>query len=192
MSCFNFRLPPAKKAWKSFTNKLRSKLHNPKPMKFHPPKHSSTALTFTTKPYGAITPFLHKSKHRKSKQQRGSGGGLARALLPFKRKGGRGRLRLHYLNKSCAAPVFVDNLFKVEPPNSNVTEVVITRHCCGTSSGKSTVDAKANGEADDDDDMWESMGISSPLMTGIDERAEEFISSFRAEMQVQERIARTL
>lgn len=42
------------------------------------------------------------------------------------------------------------------------------------------------GEADD---MWESLGLESPLMDGINERAEEFITRIRAEMQMQETMA---
>jgi len=42
------------------------------------------------------------------------------------------------------------------------------------------------------DDMWESLGLASPLMQGIDERAEEFITRIRAEMQLQEMIAHRL
>lgn len=42
------------------------------------------------------------------------------------------------------------------------------------------------------DDMWESLGLASPLMQGINERAEEFITRIRAEMQLQEIIARRL
>lgn len=37
------------------------------------------------------------------------------------------------------------------------------------------------------DDMWESMVMASAQMDGINERAEEFITKFRAEMQQQER-----
>ena len=42
------------------------------------------------------------------------------------------------------------------------------------------------------DDMWESLGFASPQMDGIDQRAEEFIARFRAEMEVQETMARRL
>lgn len=42
------------------------------------------------------------------------------------------------------------------------------------------------------DDMWESVGLASPLMRGVNERAEEFIARFRAEMEVQEMLARNL
>jgi hypothetical protein len=36
--------------------------------------------------------------------------------------------------------------------------------------------------------MWESLGFASPQMQGIDERAEQFILTFRAEMEIQETI----
>lgn len=42
------------------------------------------------------------------------------------------------------------------------------------------------------DDMWESLALASPQMNGIDQRAEEFIRSFRAEMELQEIMARRL
>lgn len=42
------------------------------------------------------------------------------------------------------------------------------------------------------DEVWESMMINSPQMNGIDERADEFIARFRAEMRQQEIQARRL
>lgn len=40
------------------------------------------------------------------------------------------------------------------------------------------------------DEVWESMVLASPQMHGINERAEEFIARFRAEMHHQEMLAR--
>ena len=42
------------------------------------------------------------------------------------------------------------------------------------------------------DDMWESLGLSSQVMLGIDERAEEFITRIWADMQLQEMMARVM
>ncbi|KAF2320402.1 hypothetical protein GH714_027409 [Hevea brasiliensis] len=53
-------------------------------------------------------------------------------------------------------------------------------------------DGKGDERAIAADDMWESLGFASPQMRGIDERAEQFITSFRSEMEVQEMIARGL
>ena len=47
-------------------------------------------------------------------------------------------------------------------------------------------------EPDAGDVAWEAMGFASPLMRGIDERAEQFIARFRADMEVQEMLARGL
>lgn len=40
------------------------------------------------------------------------------------------------------------------------------------------------------DDMWESLAMASPHMHEIDDRAEEFITKFRAEMLHQESMAK--
>ncbi|XWS76258.1 hypothetical protein CRYUN_Cryun01aG0159900 [Craigia yunnanensis] len=42
------------------------------------------------------------------------------------------------------------------------------------------------------DDIWESIGLASSILHGIDARSEEFIASFRAEMDRQEIMARNL
>ncbi|KAJ7972651.1 DUF761 domain protein [Quillaja saponaria] len=42
------------------------------------------------------------------------------------------------------------------------------------------------------DDMRESLPLASPLLRGIDKRAEEFITRFRGEMLVQEMLAGNL
>lgn len=53
----------------------------------------------------------------------------------------------------------------------------------------STGVAKITGPAAPTDDMWESVALGSPQTKGIDERAEEFIARFRAEMEMQEALA---
>ncbi|CAN0886085.1 hypothetical protein LINGRAHAP2_LOCUS15277 [Linum grandiflorum] len=182
-SCFNLRLPRPNKAWKSFTSKLRTKLHklhNPKSIKKKPKHISSTTLTYPIiNPAATAVPYS-LPKDRKTRRGR-LVISLPRRGLPFKRKSSR---RLRYYSRSCTtAPVFVDKLFVVEPP---IMEVLTTTHCEASSSGKSGEEGTDGGGGADD--MWESLGYESPLMRGIDERAEEFISSFRAEMQVQERM----
>lgn len=103
--------------------------------------------------------------------------------------------------------MFVDRLFK-QP-----LEGIIEHHCLDPLPVKympspqsiTTIDRSAlvAGKNDEDhdgsdakmceaDDMWESVGLASPLTHRIDERAEEFISKFRAEMERQEMVARSL
>ncbi|CAN1136786.1 hypothetical protein LINPERPRIM_LOCUS21437 [Linum perenne] len=186
-SCFNLRLPRANKAWKTFTSKLRTKLHKLHNPKSHKKKHKQHISSSTT-----INPAATVIPSRKTTRRRLLEISLPRRGLPFKRKSNR---RLCYYTKSCysAPPVFVDKLF-VDPP---IMEVLTTTQCEASSSGKSEVmklmpsDGQRTDELITDggaDDLWESLGYESPLMRGIDERAEEFISSFRAEMQFQERL----
>ncbi|KAF7119464.1 hypothetical protein RHSIM_Rhsim13G0034900 [Rhododendron simsii] len=59
---------------------------------------------------------------------------------------------------------------------------------CGTSDEV----VEGNDMISDADGMWESLALASPLMHGIDERAEEFIARIRGEMQLQEMMARRL
>nr|GLL30736.1 uncharacterized protein LOC109173580 isoform X1 [Ipomoea trifida] len=99
-----------------------------------------------------------------------------------------------------AAPVYIDQLF-VEPvaavkehpeipgakkwvPNLKKEDCdhrVDDQEACSSTAGYGDVDG-GSGEADD---MWEAI-VASPEMHGINERAEEFISNFRAEMKRQE------
>lgn len=59
-------------------------------------------------------------------------------------------------------------------------------------AGTSKQEGKLNENMDSADEIWESLVLASPQMNGINERAEEFITRFRAEMLLQERLARHL
>lgn len=59
-------------------------------------------------------------------------------------------------------------------------------------SGTSEEVVEGNDKISAADDMWESLALASPLMHGINERAEEFITRIRGEMQLQEMMARRL
>nr|XP_011457999.1 PREDICTED: uncharacterized protein LOC105349627 [Fragaria vesca subsp. vesca] len=185
MSCLRLRLPPARKAWKSFTSKLHSKLYKRKAT--NKPRNRvkpSTTISIRVRPYK----FLQLRLQHKP----------------------RFSLRFHHncrsLLQSRHAHVYVDKLFK-EPA---VSELVAERcqyqktpeaKCVikpianrSVASKQSPSAASENNESDGvtsaADDMWESLGIASPQMDGIDRRAEEFIARFRAEMKDQETLAR--
>ncbi|KAK7255187.1 hypothetical protein RIF29_28591 [Crotalaria pallida] len=64
------------------------------------------------------------------------------------------------------APVYVDKLFKE-------SSCELVDHL------KPQI---AHDPCNSDDDLWESLALASPLMHGIDERAEEFIARFRGEL----------
>ena len=188
MYCLSLRLPPAKKAWKRFTSKLQTrlhKLHKSKAIKKPKKNRLQTAASKTTRP----SLFLGQRLQRKSRRRR---------ALPF------GYQRYYVSNDKAAALVYIDKLSKEAP----VTELVGRIHQQPEKSDVQweknvkfidEVAAAAEAEAgtskegeNQGDDMWESIGLASPMLHGIDARAEEFIASFRAELERQEIMARNL
>ncbi|OMP09021.1 hypothetical protein COLO4_05894 [Corchorus olitorius] len=190
MSCLSIRLPPAKKAWKSFTSKLQTrlhKLHKSKAIKKPNTNHRlQTAVAKTTRP----SLFLGQRLQRNHRRRRS---------LPF------GYQRRYFVSKSktaAAAPVYIDKLFKDVP----VTELVGYIHQQQESDEKSgTVQKEKNvkpideagdaeaGTSNEGENQTETKAMASPaILQGIDARAEEFIASFRAEMERQEILARKL
>ncbi|WCJ38352.1 hypothetical protein M5689_019418 [Euphorbia peplus] len=178
MSCLNLRLPPAKKAWKSFTSKLQNKLHKLNKSKNIKKKtrHHFNTSTISTKSV-PIRPSL-SSDHSKKK----------RFFNPFKPR--RTRKRLFLVNGKKTAPVYIDRLF-VGPVAAD-QEVVVTCPARVKTVKVAEFEHKEDGKGSErdghGDDMWESLGFASPQMRGINERAEQFIASFRAELEVQELI----
>lgn len=194
MSCLSLSFPPPKKAWKIVTSKLQRKLpklHTPRPV-YKLPK----AEVLTAASSGANEPVIVVKQTRRRHRQR-----PRRVHAP-----GIFNVR-HQVFKKQQAHMFVDKLFK-EPlegilehrcldtlpvrympsPNS-----IATIDCSAPEAGKNDEDRGESGaKTCEADDMWESVGLASPLTHRIDERAEEFISSFRAEMERQERVARSL
>lgn len=184
MSCLRLRLPPARKAWKSFTSKLHSKLHKRKAI---------------NKPRNRVKPATTVSIRLRSYKF---------LQLRFQRKP-RLSLRLHHNRHSLLqnrhTHVYVDKLFKEPAVSELVAELcqqplpkcVIKPITDGTvpetskqSQSAATENRESEGVTGAADDMWESLGFASPQMHGIDKRAEEFIARFRAEMKDQEKLAR--
>ncbi|XP_021888560.1 uncharacterized protein LOC110807681 [Carica papaya] len=173
MSCLNLKLSPAKKTWKSFTSKLKIKLC----------KSNSKKSKVIKKPRSRRLPFAYT---------------CAKALKPGLRRNKRSLSKNKYFKKK-TAPVYIDMLFKepviefVEqiqvPISENRVKVVHPPKL------PSAGDTKIEGEEPCNtagDDMWESLALTSPQMYRIDQRAEEFITRFRAEMQLQEMMATCL
>jgi hypothetical protein len=167
MSCLPLKLPPARTVWKSLTSKLQSKLHK---------LQGSKAI-----------------KKPRNRLKKTIGGGVWPSLLSGQRFKRKKRLAIHsyrqqYVFEKKTASVYVDKLFK-EPAQ---VEQCPPR----TKSSIKLLDQQAGGSLAEKplsaDDMWESLALASPLMRGVDERADEFIARFRAEMEVQETLARNL
>ncbi|KAK3026163.1 hypothetical protein RJ639_040550 [Escallonia herrerae] len=195
MSFLNIRrLLPARKAWRAFTTKLQSKLH-----KLHRSKaiqKPNYQLNTTRKP--AFWRSLALQSRFKRKR---------RTTQPVHKLGYHRRYRL----QKGPAPVYIDRLFfepssvrkqrqpsasaaaskrevKTSSQSAKKNELTVDRHA--TVAGTSIEDGDHGNHAADD--MWESMVLASPQLHRINERAEEFITRFRAEMQLQEMVARHL
>ncbi|KAI9119244.1 hypothetical protein K1719_009919 [Acacia pycnantha] len=187
MSYISLKLPPARKIWKSFTStigKLRrinkSKAIK-KPRKLT--KRTSTTLTSSTK-----RPYKLPSSRR------------------FGQKKLAGFRSVFYGFHWKPAPVYIDKLFKepscdiVKHVKPEMAENPPTRKASklGDEAGEVAGTSNQGGGFDRDniacssDDMWESLALASPLMQGINERAEEFIARFKKEMVAQELLARNL
>ncbi|KAK7336868.1 hypothetical protein VNO77_17418 [Canavalia gladiata] len=184
MSCISLglRLPPARKAWKSLTSTLGKlhKIRSSKAMK-KPRKHPTKTITKTAT--RAPPKFLATKRFRRKRLGR-----VTSFIYGFHKK---------------PKPVYIDKLFK--EPSCDLVEHLkpqiaqkprITKiaklpyqpreEVAGTSK------EGGSGKPCTSDDMWESLALASPLMHGIDQRAEEFIARFREEMAVQEMLARNL
>ncbi|PRQ25851.1 hypothetical protein RchiOBHm_Chr6g0288121 [Rosa chinensis] len=187
MSCLRLRLPPARKAWKSFTSKLHSKLHKRKAInKSRNRVKPSTTISIRVRPYK----FLQLRLQRKP-----------RFSLRFSQN-------CRSLLQNRHAHVYVDKLFKEPavselvaercqqqktPPAKCVIKTIEDRSVPEASKQSQSAvgeNSESEGVTSAADDMWESLGFASPQMDGIDERAEEFIARFRAEMKDQETLAR--
>lgn len=186
-----------------FTSKLQTKLP-----KFHRPvKLACSSRPPRTHHHLALAP-------RKTVLAAGARGKSRLAANPKPRP----HQPCRYAFKKKSKPVFVDKLFKESTSNAtvNVCELVDYKESgvrflkkssgvVGTASWMESEDDAASGpegagtsrgvddgcgRGEDHDRMWESAGLASPLMQNIDERAEAFISKFRAEMERQEAVAR--
>ncbi|CAN6554029.1 unnamed protein product [Malus baccata var. baccata] len=185
MSCLRLRLPPARRAWKSFTSKLHRKLHKPKGIA-KPGKNRVKAITAGASSSASAFAFSSVGlKPYKFLQLRYKRKGRLALDFRYKRRQllqNRGRDAHVYVDKLFEEPAVTELVGSSEPPVAKCKQTTTT--AAGAESGAE------RGCSATADDMWESLGFSSPMMHGIDERAEEFIAKFRKEMEVQEKLAR--
>lgn len=185
------RLLPARKAWKTFTTKLQTKLNKLQRSKAIKKSRKNIHKTQTTNLRSSLSLYFPLQRKR-------------RLIKPS--------LTLHphyyrsYLLQKRPAPVYIDDLFKQPDTEVATTTTTIAPTASPTSKGiaskkKKTSDKPGTSSAGSEkrsektciaDDIWESMGLASPQMHGIDARAEDFIARFRAEMELQEMMARNL
>ncbi|KAI3782973.1 hypothetical protein L2E82_13034 [Cichorium intybus] len=125
-----------------------------------------------------------KNTRRKIKKRTTTKGGSSCLSLSFQSRFKRKRKEVHRYPWKKSKPVYVDQLF-LEKKEAGIPDVErISGNTVEGTSRKAGVCVA--------DEMWESLVMGSPQMDGINERAEEFISRFRADLLVQEITARRL
>ncbi|KAG2719142.1 hypothetical protein I3843_03G246900 [Carya illinoinensis] len=193
MSWLSVKLPPATKIWKSFTSKLQSKLHKLQRSKVMIKKPQNRLKKTTALPRCGVWPSLLSEKRFERKKR------LVHAHHVDHLRHHR-QVRV-FEKRSTAQLVYVDKLF-IEPGAELVQYVKPLQTSCQPSAKnmkhldqpavvlQQQQGGRLTEKAISGDDMWESLVLASPLLRGVDERAEEFIARFRAEMEVQEMFAR--
>ncbi|GAB2298345.1 hypothetical protein Dimus_032413 [Dionaea muscipula] len=177
-------LHPAKKLLKAIRSKLHTKLH------------SVNKSKISKKPKNPNSPFK-SNRHRHHQKNRLN---QLHAVLPHHHN------RLLYHPDS---PPSIDAIAaKICPPSGNNTIAAFHRTCGGseveaaaalhldvgqrrdeTGMGEKGGGVAVEGAAADE--PWEFVAMASPMMRGIDERAEEFIARFKAELKSQQRSGET-
>ncbi|KAI8560933.1 hypothetical protein RHMOL_Rhmol04G0294800 [Rhododendron molle] len=164
MSSFNLakKLQPAKKAWKSLTKKLQSKLH-----KLINISISANKTTRRRKPlcssHGVLIP-RSLTRHRSP------------PAYHYHHYGH------HYLQKNVPA-IYVDELFARGANNPSHAEKIYRDE--GKTSRAKQMGATSSTTGGGENKAEGKKVLSLPQWRGIDERAEEFISKFREDMKMQ-------
>lgn len=159
------KLKPAKRAWRSFTSKLKSKLES---------LNIPNAIKTTT--HGLIRFCSHH------------------LLMPLKNRFvTKSASRRHFsylyhndhlLHKNFAA-IYIDHLYQEPPPPPLVSK---TEHVKGSNAAETQTGSSSStsGEVlNSIEDAWQAIVAKSPQLRGVDERAEEFIYKFREDMKIQ-------
>ncbi|KAK7344047.1 hypothetical protein VNO77_13270 [Canavalia gladiata] len=158
------KLQPAKKAWKSFSNTLQSKVH-----KLNIPK----VIKATFKRILATLHSLHRLIPSNGR----------RSLISNRRPYAASNYHAHTKNISA---ICIDELFA---QSSSMHVHANKTHVQGeTSRGKEVISkknlARGNSGINTIEDAWKAVVAKSPQLQ-VDERAEEFISKFHEDMRLQ-------
>ncbi|KAL8523114.1 hypothetical protein ACS0TY_013184 [Phlomoides rotata] len=187
MPCLDLKkLLPHRKVWKMLTNRLPLKLM----MRLKAnKKHKNKSKSYKTCKKLALPSLSIQPKKFKKKPN-------SHTLIHHRKN--------HHRCFQKRAPVFVDHLF-VEPVSVVREHVIPSRdpilkekssQLDSTSDQIHRPESSEGGEISEivvsGDDVWESMVLGSPQMNEINERADEFIARFRAQMNRQEMLARSL
>ncbi|RVW86766.1 hypothetical protein CK203_042810 [Vitis vinifera] len=171
------KLLGAKKAWKSLTSRVQSKLH----------KHNiSKAKKYATHLLTGLSSIRHLVACKRLRKRRA-----------FKRSYSALHYDHHYkrcdqqqLQKGFAA-IYVDHLFaEGAPGETSKGKQVVAEDSNGgkakTETGAGSLETKASEKSGCTvSDAWKAAVASSPQLRGVDERADEFISKFHKKMKLE-------
>ncbi|XP_021291443.1 uncharacterized protein LOC110422010 [Herrania umbratica] len=185
------KLKPARKAWRSFTNKVRSKLHN-----FHVPSSIKAAshrlLEFCSLRLFAPLRKRFLSKYSSSRPRRYE----YNHLYHYQ----------HYQNQlhKNRKVIYIDQLY-AEPMSMQAKHVEPQAESSRRNEVAGDKALRSKGKEEESsiysiDDSWNAIVARSPHLRGVDERADEFIYKFhedrklekeRSDLDFQEMLARS-
>ncbi|XP_061364270.1 uncharacterized protein LOC133307731 [Gastrolobium bilobum] len=163
------KLQPAKKAWKSFSNRLQSKFN-----KLNITKSIKTTLQRLISAFHSLSNLISSKGHRSLTSKK-----------PY------ATTSYHHFHHKNFAAIGIDELFSeaasvsVHATNCNKSthatqgetsrgkEVYVNKDLVGESSGMNTIE-----------DAWKAVVAKSPQLH-VDQKAEEFISKFHEDMRLQ-------
>ncbi|KAH9764396.1 cotton fiber protein [Citrus sinensis] len=172
-SSLSKKLKPAKRAWKSFTSNLQSKLQSlnvPKTLKTTTHRFINFCSLHLFIPFKKR--FLTRTTHRRSRYNH-----LYRQYYQQYRRD--------------FEAIFIDNLYS-EPISSSSAHAKTTDHAHNAAETSSRGKEAAAHEKSNNkqsvysvEDAWNAVVASSPQLRCVDERADEFIYKFREDMKIQ-------
>ncbi|KAL2325163.1 hypothetical protein Fmac_024221 [Flemingia macrophylla] len=160
------KLQPAKKAWKSFSNKMQSRLH-----KLNIPKAIKATFESLLATLNSLHHLIPSKGHRS---------------LTSRRPYAASNYHVHSKNISS---IRIDDLFTKPASAMHVHAIANKTHPQGeTSKGKEVIGKKDLGGGSSDiitiEDAWKAVVAKSPQLQ-VDQKAEEFISKFREDIRLQ-------
>ncbi|XP_055811945.1 uncharacterized protein LOC129881860 [Solanum dulcamara] len=185
MSNFNLGkklILPTKKAWKSFTNKLQSRLH-----KLKLSKAIKSSKNLCIRAYNYIFPIITRNFYSL----------INRSSSPPRTH--RNFYHNYYQYQQChknTSPIYVDHLF----PEPILKRPACQDHSCKistpqteefvASSSDGDVNCRSKLDQEEQDIIVKAIEVNSvlkkvPHINGVDRRAEEFISKFREDMELE-------
>lgn len=177
------KLQPAKKAWRSFSNTVQSKVQ-----KLNIPKAFRTTIQRLVSTFHSLRHFISsKTRHPRSLPTR-----------PYNYY--YSSSSYHHVHRKNISAIRIDDLFSEPPPpsaaaaaSSSSSSSVSLSVAKGETTRKRAVmmrnkgvgeEGESNNELNTIEDAWKVVVAKSPQLQ-VDQKAEEFISKFREDMKLQ-------